>query len=316
MARSEHFLSVSLKFLVVAALAEFTLVRIFSRMGMILPKTETVFLVYNSLTFLGSASFNFAAVLAVILLLLAAYSMARGLTKIGKLTAALVAAIIGISILSFLAIDPILSLLYDLTILAIFVLLAKQAFANGNSETRNLLVILVVVTYAFSYYFKIATTLAQSAAATPASARVIEMFNLGEASALLGSVMVFAFALRSGARHRAGYAVLAGAVTLLFSLAYVGNPWITAIITTWTTGFTLYLPFPAYALALFLFIYGVGMISQKERIVAYGLILVFLAGRALQLTYLNLLAVLGVLLVSNAIQVSGGNQSSTSSLTE
>src|SRR3972149_3657065 len=55
----------------IAALLEFVLIRIFSRMGILLPKDALVFSIYSFVIFIGSAIFNLASILVLLALALA-----------------------------------------------------------------------------------------------------------------------------------------------------------------------------------------------------------------------------------------------------
>ncbi|MFQ5859128.1 MAG: hypothetical protein ACE5LU_26310 [Anaerolineae bacterium] len=88
----------------------------------------------------------------------------------------------------------------------------------------------------------------------------------------------------------------------LFTLAYLLNPRLTAIIATWSLGFSLYLPFPAYTLALACAIYSVGRLIRQHQAMGYGLALIFIAGYTTQLSSQVLLSLLGFALLSAALE--------------
>jgi hypothetical protein len=70
-----------------------------------------------------------------------------------------------------------------------------------------------------------------------------------------------------------------------------------APIATWAIYFTLHLPVPLYAVALWFYVYmAVDLIRQRSP-TAFSFLFILLAGRMLNTIYLNQLALLGVLML-------------------
>jgi len=75
------------------------------------------------------------------------------------------------------------------------------------------------------------------------------LFNLGELFVVLSpSALWWAYG-RKAARQNYAWAAIPA---LAFAAMYIVNPALTSIITMWSTGLTLYLPWPLYALSLWL----------------------------------------------------------------
>jgi hypothetical protein len=135
---------------------------------------------------------------------------------------------------------------------------------------------------------------------------------LGEAAALLAPALFFAATSVPSGRWRSLRSwVVPGLALLLFAAGNIADIAVdqgfTGVFTIWSVGFTLYLPWPLYAISLALFIHALGSCfarrpAPKGR--AYtnpdtglGLLLLLYAGFYLQLTYQHLLALLAVLLL-------------------
>lgn len=289
--------------LIAASILEFSLIRTFSRMGVVLPKQKLVFDIYDLLILTGSFMFNFASLLVLLAVALAGVLVFTRTRRSSFLLSASALALIQLSIyLVFYPPTAAISVAFDAT--ALLAVLSAALFFDSNAQNRaqRAFVWLLAASYASTYYFKALPGITQLFDIRVEQAYTIQAFNLGEAFAVLnGVVAFFAFSYR-----RSGFAMLstptlaATVVSVLFAASYLRSPWLTSTISTWTLGFTLFLPFPFYTVALWLYCYTLLDTFRTNRRVAYSLILILLAGRTLQLTYLNLLAILGLLLLSHA----------------
>jgi hypothetical protein len=135
---------------------------------------------------------------------------------------------------------------------------------------------------------------------------------LGEAAALLAPVFFFAAtSVPSGRWRRPRSWIVPGLALATFSAGNIADIAVdqgfTGVFTIWSVGFTLYLPWPLYALSLALFLHALGTCFAKSHDRAgslyadpntgLGLLLLLYAGFYLQLTYQHLLALLAVLLL-------------------
>jgi hypothetical protein len=121
---------------------------------------------------------------------------------------------------------------------------------------------------------------------------VSEIFSLGEIIALIAPLVAF-FTLRSGWDTR--NAAITSFTALLFLVA-ARSP-LLAPIATWAVFFTLHLPVPSYAVALWFYVYMVVDLSRRRSPTAFSFLFILLAGRMLNTIYLNQLALLGVLMM-------------------
>ena len=110
----------------------------------------------------------------------------------------------------------------------------------------------------------------------------LPLFRMGEGLVVAGAVALW-WALGRRADRRSW---LAGCLLAsLFAAAYLAAPAMTATLVVWSHGLTLSLPWPFYAMALWL--YGVTIIGSwrtGQRYIVYALLLLLAAGYAPQLS--------------------------------
>lgn len=293
--------------LAVAALLEFVFLRNFSRMGVFLPNEYWVTLAYDSLVTFGSVMLNFASILVVFLSLLMAGRISKDSSANPRLG-------LGVSfMLTSLALSNILflfaapsqlgSLAYVLLSVGAVVVIFLTAF-QGTNPLGKITALLVMVSMMASYFLQVQPLLVRGSTMNSNSPLVLLVYGAGELLALMVPIPVLVMDRRRLSETRPVRAVLIvlGACGTL-ALAYVGNSWLVSIISMWTLGFTLFLPFPIYLMALggALLLIATNLRSHPE--LAYGLLFLLLAGRLMQLTYLNLLGILGFFLVAKYLLV-------------
>jgi hypothetical protein len=142
--------------------------------------------------------------------------------------------------------------------------------------------------------------------------RPVDALHLGELAAVLAPIAFFAAIAVPGGRWRHWKRWIApGIVGLLFAAGNIAdiivNQGFTGVFSIWSVGFTLFLPWPLYAISLVLFLYTLltcvarGVIAPTRyggANVGMGLLLLPFAGYYLQLTYQHLLAALALMLLT------------------
>jgi hypothetical protein len=141
--------------------------------------------------------------------------------------------------------------------------------------------------------------------------RPADALRLGELAAVLVPVAFFlAVAVPQARWHNWKRWIAPVVVGLLFSAGniadIIADQGFTGVFSIWSVGFTLYLPWPLYALSLVLYLYTVLTCFSKgqqpsrygDANVGMGLLLLPFAGYYLQLTYQHLLALLALLLLT------------------
>lgn len=283
--------------LVWSAVAEFLLLRVFLRLGPMLPRQEAVMPFYRLIEALGLTALNLAALAAGVLLIVAAATF--GGRRLGQ-------ALLGLSLIAAsgvnLGLEVLLAVLpapLVVTIQAALTMTAVSAVALSiRSLPRGRLPIALA---AGAQLLALYHVLGQGTAGLGASLPVADVAPfLAETLAVMAVLALpWSFRLRPRWQHLA--LGLSLAITLL--AAHTARPWTVATIAMWTVSFSLFLPGLVYVLGL-----GVGATwllalrgHSQGRAVACGLLLVAFAGLKLELTSLALLGLAGLLVASGHV---------------
>ena len=140
---------------------------------------------------------------------------------------------------------------------------------------------------------------------------------LGEAAAILVPALFFTATSAADGRWRNPNSwivpLLAAALFSAGNIADIAvDQGFTGVFTIWSVGFTLFLPWPLYAVSLALFLHALGTCFARHPAAnapgytspdtGFGLLLLLYAGLYLQLTYQHLLGLLAVLLLGRLVQ--------------
>jgi len=139
--------------------------------------------------------------------------------------------------------------------------------------------------------------------------------NLGEILAIASPLIFFgAIALPNGEWKHWTRWILPVVITLLFAAVNIADmaadQGFTGVFTLWSVGFTHFLPWPLYAVALAAYVYSIltcfardgGKAAFANPNTGLGLLLLLFAGYNLQLTYQHLLAIVAILLFGGVAQ--------------
>ncbi len=279
------YLPLLLTVTVVAALVEFFLLRILLRGGAFAPQGETIDLVFEVLMTVGLVGLAVGGLTSALCLLTIAVLVWRpgplkGLTV-------LIVSVLALSALFVLLAESVLLLLYPLVALA---MLALLIFLHPRKRSWDF-------AGAAAAAVAIGTTLYALAATNAASVGweleyAQEVFSAGEI-VVIAVPILFIF----GRRWRpwaAAAGIAAGAAFYSVSL----SPYV-PLVSAWTIYVTYFLPTPVYAVALGALVYCLAdmLADSSQRWMGYGLLLVALAGRAFESTYLAQLSLLGAILL-------------------
>ncbi len=294
--------------LLTAVLAETLLLRLVTRVGVHVPKGEGVADAFQAASFLGSLAFNFASLLAIVLAVLILAAMVRQMdSSLGRVTlAGLSLAMLSGLALSLVMDAPAADALFGVAIaLLVGAVGLGLVGRQGSSLSVRLALALVVAAYLSYQYYVLAHLfyrILDYGAVPPLS---ITVLRLGEAQAVAAAAAAFwAWGLpRLRWLGTAGLAAVAAAL-LALTLAGLSPVSTMAILALWTTGLSLFLPFPVYLVALALYLLTVVACWRSDDgfWTAAGLLLVLLAGYMPEATYQHLLILLGVAFLSRAMQ--------------
>ena len=297
--------------LLAAVLAETLLLRGVIRIGVHVPKGEGVAGAFQAASFLGSLAFNFASLLAIGLVVVILASMVQRMeSSLGRV------ALVGLSLamLSGLALSliidaPAADALFGVAVALLVGFITIVTVSERRVGLAATLALILVAAAYLSYQYYVLSYLfyriLDYGAVPPLT---IEVLRLGEALAVVAAAAAFwAWGLpRWRWVGKAGLAAVA-AVLLALTLAGLSPASTMAILALWTTGLSLFLPFPIYLLALALYLLTLVACwrSGDAFWTAAGLLLVLLAGYMAESTYHHLLLLVGVALLSGAVQWSG-----------
>jgi hypothetical protein len=289
--------------LVLAALAEWLVLRTVTRAAIHVPKSPPVITLYGIMNYLGLLAATFVALLGLLLLLWLAWQSWQ--TKGTMLLSLLLAGRVGLSLL-FLVIVPagwlvVLSHLITLSLIAVLLtggLGVGASFWKGReSMVRAPVIALMLPALALVagvlYHMLPALYTAVGWPGPPPWTGLL--FNVGE---LLVVASVGALWWVYGRSATLRQMIMAALPALLFSLSFWRDPAMTGILTIWSTGMTLFLPWPFYVLALWLAVVTVLAAWRQKRSVAYALLLLMSAGYAPQLSSQLFCALIGLWLLA------------------
>jgi hypothetical protein len=293
------------KWLALAAVAEWLIMRTATRAAIHMPKSPAFITVYQGLNTLGQVVATFVALLALGLLLAIAWH--------GRQQIWLSLTLVGLALLSvlFLFIVPPtwLALLYQLLAVTAVLLICARVLWGQRVAGRGKWGWQGTAALLFPAFALLAGLLVQLLPNVYAlfgwpgpPPLTAALFNLGELF-VIASVVVWWWMVRMvyGRTHSWQHWLLAAIPALLFALSFWRDPAMTGILTIWSTGLTLFLPWPVYALALWLV--GVTVLAtwRPHPPLAYAILLLISAGYAPQLSSQLFCALIGLWLLARPL---------------
>ncbi len=276
-------------FLAVAALIEFLSLRLFIRLGPVLPRAEITVTLTETLITIGSVALTFALLLALSTLILTARQSSRASLKY------CVIAVIVLTVGHALAGDAPPPLLYVAFILfALMTMGVALWFVRRLSFYTGWLALFVAAYLALAY-----PTLVNTLHLTlPFTA---EARSLSELLIILATLTAPMVPLRTRGPRRDWTAVVVGVIgAVVLAGLWFSVSWLPPTLMIWSVALTGYLPAPIYILAFGLWLYTfTSLIKYNDaRRRALGLALIALGGLRWDVSYYALLALIGFLLLS------------------
>ncbi len=289
-----------------AALLETLLLRLVTRVGVHLPRGDAISEAFQSASFLGSLAFNFASLLAIalVVLILGSVALRTGSRPVGLAVTSLSLSMLwglGLSLATGSpAADALFGLSTALLVGLMGLVLAKPA---GGRWTPRLALALMVTAYLCYQYYTLAHLLYRILDYPALPPLSVTALRLGEGLVVAAGFAVF-WAWGAERWRRVGPLgmMAVAALVLAFALAALSPTSTTAILALWTTGLSLFLPFPLYMVSLALYLLTLVACWRRGDALwtASGLLLLVLAGYMPEATYHHLLLVLGVAFLSGA----------------
>jgi hypothetical protein len=275
------------RYLVYAALVDWLLARTLTRLGIFMPKSPLLISIYQSLTLLGQAAATFAGLLVLVyLLVVASRNTGKGNNQ---LQVVLPGTLVFVSIF-FLLIQPPISLAAFYHILLFTALTATSWYGLRSPlpiETRLAIIFSMLALQAGT-----ASHLVQLLGLQEAGLSIIKA---GELMVLL-SVLFLWIAFGRPASRRAWFA--AALPALAFTIFRLVDPATSGILAIWSTGLTLYLPWPFYSLGLWLGVVTIIACWKKDKRLVEGILLIVSGGFAAQMTSHAFLGLVGLGLIA------------------
>ncbi len=278
---------------------EVILVRPFLKVGWGILRGGPFPSLYEVLITLGPLILSISLLLSLISSGLAGYLFIKSPSKSDAITSAFLLSFVVIGMLSlFTTLDVVLLMAQNIAALIVITLMALRFTTDGATKMVKIITMLLISSYSSAFWFGIAPAL--FALGGPKPAYMVEIFNVGEALTIMNALpLYFLFVGSRRIKYSRGSELIMPSIpTALFVGAYLVNPGLTALFSTWVFGFTLYLPFPLYAIAIWLYADTIIKMLEVKEEVAFGLLFIFLAGRNLQSVYLTLLAIIGIFLLT------------------
>lgn len=295
--------------LIVAALLEIALLRLATRIGVHVPRSELASDGLQFASFAGSFAFNSASILAIgltaLLLILLTMQVRDSIARAG-LSVISAALMIGLamSLITGRAVwDGVFGLAATLLVLMLSVTLMAKKDAGAGPRAAIALVVGAYVCYQYYSLSHIAYRLLDYTALPPMG---IDVLRWGEVLVVLAAVAVFWAWGRPRWRlaGRLGIAAVAGIVVAV-GLSSLAPSSTTSILALWTTGMSFFLPSSVYLVALALYLLTVvACFRDREAFwLGAGLLLLLVAGYMPEATYHHLLVILGVGFLTGAFRI-------------
>ncbi len=282
---------------------EFLLGRLFTRVGIFMPKNAFVLVLYRLLSDAGQIAFNLSLLAGLLALGYTLWRLAgpagRGLSMRAVAAVAVVAAL-GTTLVPGLTPDPAWSLATALLAAAAVAGLGIQALTRTTGPWRQVGLAAALLANLTWYGVAVAQMALALGSGTGEVALATAVLRGGELLAVLAPVLLAAGLClerrRTGLPPAPWRAVLLGlAGGILFVIGYGLGADMTGVLAMWSLGFTLSWPGWLYALALaagIFFLTGAASWPPDGRVQAAGLGILWCTGYALQVNQQHVLVLL------------------------
>ncbi len=286
------------RFLWLVVAVEFLIGRLFTRVGVFMPKNRPVLILYNLLADAGRIAFNVSLLLGLVLL---GYTLWR-LVATGRRAAvygpAALAALVALLVLAVPGSPPPPGWSLAAALLAALALAALGALALGRTPSPWARLGLAGALLAHLIWYGVAAAqIALALSGRPGEiSAAVPLLRGGELLAMLAPILL-AISLRPFQRHQAAAVESRGALlgaggATAFAAAYVANGDMAGVLAIWSLGFTLAWPAVLYAAAIAAGIYFLARASGPLRVQAAALGILWCTGYALQVNQQHILVLL------------------------
>lgn len=284
-----------LRWLTLAALLEWAIGRTFIRSAIYMPKTPFMIAAYQVLGAIGQVAFTLTSLLALLGMVWIVWQERRNITFALLLSASVLLSCVFIVVLP----EGWWPVFNRLLLVAIITVLLGRLWRSTGERRWKIAVTLPMLAVWLGALYQVLPALAQALywPETPAVGRIL--FDLGEILVVLTPIGLW-LALRP--HERARVYVLAAIPALLFAIMYLAAPAMTGIMAIWSIGLTLYLPWPIYAVSVWLGTIVVINALKHDQPIGWALLLLLAAGYAPQVSTQVFISVIALWLMSPASQ--------------
>jgi hypothetical protein len=271
-----------------------------TRLAIFMPKTPAMISGYEILSYLGQVGSSLAGLLVLVGVGWIIEREWRQRRSVGL--PVVLAARMGLALL-FLVVVPsgwLAVAAHLLTLAAIFLLarvLLEGRNQSGEVAPLHMAFALPILALSLGELFHLSPVLYNLLRWPGPPAYALTLFNLGEFFAVLTPVAAW-WAWGRGASSRAWIGGLFPA--LLFAAIYLATPAMTGTIVIWSTGMTLYLPWPLYTLSLWLASTTILTCVQRQHPAGWGILLLMAGGYAPQFSVQLFFSLIGLWLLASA----------------
>lgn len=299
MTRYPHFF----RWLGIAALLDWLVTRSLTRAAIHMPKTPLVIAIYQGLSLFGQIASTVASLLALV----AAGWIAWQRFKEGKGWSAGLALFALIALSLWALFQPAhgwRTVLFQLLFIFCCLAFVMNGWSKRGTDAEKIALLLVSLALLVSHTFQLVPAVDQALKLKGPEWTTQALFNLGELLVVL-SVVGMWWAYGRGA----GWVIwLSGAVlSLLFALSHLLDPAMTGILVIWSTGLSLYLPWPLYAIALWLAWVTAITSLRRGQPAGWALLLLAAGGYAPQLSYQAFMGLAALWLLADSQGSTVGN---------
>jgi hypothetical protein len=297
-----------LRWLALAAVADWLIARTLTRAAIFIPKPSPVLVLYEALTLAGQLATTLASLLGLGMLGWMAWREWQTGRQPDTFS-------MGITARSILGVGLSLILLSQVGFSLMFLLVAPTDW--GMVANLGLGVVAVAIIVARSR---------QNALLLPALALLLgrlyqllpawytawgwpgppplteTLFNLGELLVVASAGSLW-YAYGRGASRREMF--MAAGPALAFTGLYLANPALTGTLAVWSTGLTLYLPWPLYALSLWLAGVAAAAALRRKEPAGWAILLLAAGGYAPQLSTQAFLGLIALWLLAGGVKREG-----------
>ena len=270
-----------IRWLSIAALADWLVTRTLVRSAIFMPKSPPLLLVYQTLILGGQLASVLSALLSLLGMLWLAWLFRRELKGLISL---ILLSLTAISLVS-VVIPPGSQVQFITQVLSLAAILwiGLCAWQRASGPTQKAVVLLPGLALLTGRLYQVSQVAHVALGLSGPPANALSLFNLGELLVVLCPIGMWWVFRRLGREGLSLY-LWAAIPALIFMAGYILNPSMTGILAIWSSGLTLYLPWPVYSLSLWFFGFIILAAWKQGNTAGVALLLLAAGGHAPQLS--------------------------------